>query len=380
MKKPISTRRALAGAAIAAAAGAALALPSTGMGGVAAIQDDVLTTAPITEIPQRLQLVKNTQAKVARFDILWSFVATREPVDPTNPNDPAYDWSRIDQVLTGFDAANITPIVSTYSTPTFAVAGRNTKFPSAYNPNAPIPQAFGAFMKAVATRYSGNFTTATAAEAPPRAPLRDLERAQPQELLPLQQPQQPGQVQGPGEAGLHRTSRPPTRTPSSSPAWAGRAAAAATATSAPRTWMNRLVSDKSVKFDAYSQHIYPSQAPKFTSRGVREGVPDLGQPRRHLQGARQEAEGHEAVRHRGRLHDRVDALPHGQGHAVGAEQVPEADLQPAAGQEPADGGGGLVQPRRTTRTGPAGCCGPTAARSRATTRSCPTRGARSRAT
>ena len=93
MKKPISTRRALVGAAIAAAAGAALALPSTGMGGVAAIQDDVLTTAPITEIPQRLQLVKNTQAKVARFDILWSFVATRQPVDPTNPNDPAYDWS-----------------------------------------------------------------------------------------------------------------------------------------------------------------------------------------------------------------------------------------------------------------------------------------------
>ena len=58
MKKPISTRRALVGAAIAAAAGAALALPSTGMGGVAAIQDDVLTTAPITEIPPRLQLVK----------------------------------------------------------------------------------------------------------------------------------------------------------------------------------------------------------------------------------------------------------------------------------------------------------------------------------
>ena len=69
-------------------------------------------------------------------------------------------------MLIGFDQANITPIVSTYSTPTFAVAGRNTKFPSAYNPNAPIPQAFGAFMKAVATRYSGNFTTATGQKLP----------------------------------------------------------------------------------------------------------------------------------------------------------------------------------------------------------------------
>ena len=39
------------------------------------------------------------------------------------------------------------------------------------------------------------------------------------------------------------------------------------------------------------------------------------------------------------------------------------------GQEPAHGGGGLVQPPGQHRTGPAGCCAPTAARSRPTPRS-----------
>ena len=101
------------------------------MGGVAAIQDDVLTTAPITEIPARCSSSRNTQTKVARFDILWSFVATRQPVDPTNPEDPAYDWTRVDQVLIGLDKAGITPIVSTYSTPTSRSTAEH-QFPSAY--------------------------------------------------------------------------------------------------------------------------------------------------------------------------------------------------------------------------------------------------------
>ena len=175
MRQPISTRRALTGAAIAVAAGAALAVPSTGMGGVAAIQDDVLTTASISEIPDRLELVKGTRAKVARFDILWSFVAPTPPANSTDPNDPAYDWTRIDQVLIGFDKAGVTPIVSTYSTPTWAIAGRNIKVKTQYNPNAPRSKAFADFMRAVATRYSGTFTT-TIGGAPTTLPrLRHFE-------------------------------------------------------------------------------------------------------------------------------------------------------------------------------------------------------------
>ena len=275
MRKPLSTRRALTGAAIAAAAGAALALPSTGMGGVAAIQDDVLTTASITEIPQRLQLVKNTQAKVARFDILWSFVATREPVDPTNPNDPAYDWSRIDQVLIGFDAANITPIVSTYSTPTYAVAGRKTTFPSAYNPNAPIPQAFGAFMRAVATRYSGTFVASVGGVPVTLPRVRHFEiwnEPNLKNFFRFNNASNLGKYKGLVKQAY-------TGIKAANPnaiviaGVGGPRSSGGNGNVGAKTWMNGLVNDKSVKFDAYSQHIYPSQGPKFTSEAYEKVFP-----------------------------------------------------------------------------------------------------------
>jgi polysaccharide biosynthesis protein PslG len=40
-----------------------------------------------------------------------------------------------------------------------------------------------------------------------------------------------------------------------------------------KVWMNQLVADKTVKFDAYSQHIYPSQGPKFSSPSYDKAFP-----------------------------------------------------------------------------------------------------------
>jgi polysaccharide biosynthesis protein PslG len=273
--KPFSsTRRALTGAAIAAAAGGALALPSTGMGGVAAIQDDILTTATSAEIPQRLTLVRNTQTKVARFDILWSFVATRQPVNPADPADPAYDWSRVDQVLSGFDQANITPIVSVYSTPTYAVAGKKTKFPSQYNPNAPTAQAFGDFMKAVATRYNGTYPN-------PTAPGTTLPRLRHFEIW--NEPNLKNFFRYNNSSNLSRY-KGLVKAAYKSIKAANPNATVIAGVGGPRSsggngnvsakvWMNQLVADKSVKFDAYSQHIYPSQGPKYTSPSYGKAFP-----------------------------------------------------------------------------------------------------------
>jgi hypothetical protein len=269
-------RQALTGAAVAAAAGAALALPSTGMGGVAAIQDDVLTTASITEIPQRLQLVRNTRAKVARFDILWSFVTTRQPVDPTNPEDPAYDWTRVDQVLIGLDQAGITPIVSTYSTPTFAVDGRNTRFPSAYNPNAPIPQAFGAFMKAVATRYSGFYVDPSPGAGPAKLPrVRHFEvwnEPNLKNFFRFNNSSNVGKYKGLVKQAYKniKAAQPNALVIAGV---GGPRSSGGNGNVGAKVWMNKLVSDKSVKFDAYSQHIYPSQGPKFSSPAYDEVFP-----------------------------------------------------------------------------------------------------------
>jgi hypothetical protein len=272
VKKPFSTRRVLAGTAVAVAAGAALALPSTGLGGVAAIQDDVLTTATANQVPQRLQLVANTRAKVARFDILWSFVATRQPVNPQDPADPAYNWSHVDQVLTGLDQLDVTPIVSTYSTPPFAQATRPTKYVSAYNPNAPTPTAFGAFMKAVATRYSGTYPNAGGGTLPRVRHFEVWNEPNLKNFFRYGTKSNMGKYKGLVKAAY-------TNIKSANPnavviaGVGGPRSSGGNGNISAKEWMNKLVSDKSVKFDAYSQHIYPSQAPKFTSPAYEKVFP-----------------------------------------------------------------------------------------------------------
>jgi len=270
------TRRRLVTAA-ALAAGAALALPATGLGGVAAIQDDVLTTVPSSGIEERLDLVEKTKAKVSRFDVLWSFVAPTKPANAGNPADPAYDWSRIDQVLIGFDKAKITPIVSTYSTPDWAVQGRDTKHVSQYNPNAPKPGDFASFMKALATRYSGKYPNPNAAAGGPKR----LPRVRHFEIW--NEPNLKGFFNHNGKSklgkykALVKKAYPQIKR-------ANRRAIVIAGVGGPRssggngnvgakTWMNGLVNDRRVKFDAYSQHIYPSRGPKFTSRSYAKAFP-----------------------------------------------------------------------------------------------------------
>ncbi len=272
-RKALTPRRALAGMALAAAVGAALAIPSTGAAGVAAVQDDVLTTAPLGEIPTRVAMVKASKAKVARFDILWSTVAPTKPANPTNPADPAYDWSRIDAVFAGFAAAKITPIVSTYSTPAWAVQGRDTPQATAYNPDAPIPAAYGQFMKAVATRYSGKFRPAPGAAPLPR--IRHFEV--------WNEPNLKGFFQFNGSSnlakykGLVKAAYPQIKAANSRAiviaGVGGPRSSTGNGNIGARQWMNGILNDKSVKFDAYSQHIYPSKGPKFSTPSYDKAFP-----------------------------------------------------------------------------------------------------------
>ncbi|MGE3232545.1 MAG: cellulase family glycosylhydrolase [Thermoleophilia bacterium] len=267
-------RRRTLGTLAAATAVGALAVPATGVAGVAAIQDDVLTTAPLTSIPTRIDMVKQTKAKVTRIDILWSLVAPNPPANPTDPNDPAYDWSRLDAIFTGLAQAGITPIVSTYSTPNWAVAGTNIPHPNtAYNPNAPKPAAFAAFMQAVATRYSGTFV--------PKGGLAPLPRVRHYEIwnepnlkafFSVNGRSTPG-----GYAGLVKAAYPTIKK-------ANRRAIVIAGVGGPRSsegngnvsarrWLNSLVNNKSVKFDAYSQHIYPSRGPLFSTKSYDKAFP-----------------------------------------------------------------------------------------------------------
>ena len=272
-RQAMTPRRTMTGIAIATVASAALALPATGLGGVAAVQDDVLATAPLSEIPSRIDLVKQTKAKVTRIDILWSFVAPTQPANPANPADPAYDWSRIDAIFSGLAAAKITPIVSTYSTPSWAVAGRNDPQTTEYEPDAPTPAAFGAFMKAVATRYSGTFTPAGGSAPLPR--VRHFEIWNEPNLkgfFRFNGGSNLAKYKGLVKAGYTNIKAANKNTIVIAGVGGPRSSTGNGNVSA-RVWMNGLVNDRSVKFDAYSQHIYPSQGPLFRSKAYDKAFP-----------------------------------------------------------------------------------------------------------
>jgi polysaccharide biosynthesis protein PslG len=272
-RKAITPRRTLAGLAITGAAAAVLALPSTGAGAVAAVQDDVLAIAPLNEIPARVDLVKRTKAKVTRVDILWNTVAPTRPANPKNPNDPAYDWSRTDAIFTALSAAKVRIIVSTYSTPDWAVAGKNPPRLSQYNPNAPRPADYAKFMRAVAKRYSGTFRPPGAGAKLPR--VRHFEIWNEPNLIGFFRYN--GRSSLPRYKALVKAAYPQIKA-------VNRKAVVIAGVGGPRSstgggnigarrWMNSIVGDKRVKFDAYSQHVYPSKGPRFRSKAYAKAFP-----------------------------------------------------------------------------------------------------------
>ena len=237
------------------------------------MQDDVLAVAQLPQIPARIALVQKTKAKVARVDILWSFVAPLEPANPTNPNDPQYDWSRLDLIFTGLAARGIVPIVSTYSTPDWAVAGKNPPRASQYNPNAPRPEQYADFMQAVATRYSGTFRPPGAVAPLPR--VRHLEIWNEPNII--------GFFRYNGKSSLARY-KALVRAAYPAIKRGDRKAIVIAGVGGPRSstgggnigarkWLKGLTGDKRLKFDAYSQHIYPSRGPKFTSKAYAKAFP-----------------------------------------------------------------------------------------------------------
>ena len=254
-------RWAVRGAVLASVA-AVVALPAGASASVAAVQDDRMASAsPIEEVPDRVRAVVATRAKVARFDIFWSEVAPTRPRNPANPNDPAYNWTRADLVINGFARAKITPIISVYSTPGWAVQGRNLPHESAYNPNAPRARDFAQFMRAVATRYRGKARHFEIWNEPTLKGFFSLN----------------GRSSLPQYKALLRAAYPQIKA-------ANRRAIVIAGVAGPnnsnvngnigaRNWLLSLTGDRAVTFDAYSQHLYPSQAPTFRSRAYDRAFP-----------------------------------------------------------------------------------------------------------
>ncbi|HZP71807.1 MAG TPA: hypothetical protein VFA97_00360 [Gaiellaceae bacterium] len=98
-------------------------------------------------LDDRLSTLDALGVRVVRFTLHWNQIATSEPAAPTDPSDPAYDWTKASQVLDGLRANGIEVVVQLLGTPGWA----NGKKPPNYIPRSSA--TFAAFATAAAREY-----------------------------------------------------------------------------------------------------------------------------------------------------------------------------------------------------------------------------------
>ena len=115
---------------------------------------------PDKVFPQLKQL--NTQ--LIRVNLVWggpNGVSKRKPVNPTNPNDPAYDWSVYDRTVFYAQQNGIKVVFSIVGTPPWANGAKGVNV---------VPKSaldLERFATAAARRYSGTFRTKEGRILPP---------------------------------------------------------------------------------------------------------------------------------------------------------------------------------------------------------------------
>ena len=111
------------------------------------------------ELDSDLSLAASDGASIVRVNVNWSTVAPANPsptFDASNPSDPGYNWSAVDQAVRMASANGLTVALTIYDAPAWAEgAGR----PSAVQPGSWLVNAqdFGQFATAAALRYNGSF-------------------------------------------------------------------------------------------------------------------------------------------------------------------------------------------------------------------------------
>lgn len=99
-------------------------------------------------LQSRLASLSALGVQVVRFSLNWNHIASSSPANPTDPADPAYDWSAEDAVLNGLRAQGTTVLLQLVGTPSWANGGLTPNY-------APTSGAtFADFATAAARRYS----------------------------------------------------------------------------------------------------------------------------------------------------------------------------------------------------------------------------------
>jgi hypothetical protein len=146
--------------ACAATASAVLA-SSAGAGGlVTGVMDPeqsaTQTPSLMVDPAAAYQRVHDGGGNMVRLLLYWRRVATGVPVDAKDPDDPAYDWTQIDQQVRDADAAGLKVLLVFRSAPDWA-QGPQPNSEGSYKPD---PAKLADFAEAAARRYNGGFPAA----------------------------------------------------------------------------------------------------------------------------------------------------------------------------------------------------------------------------
>ncbi len=268
-RRPVRRPALALAATLGAAFAVAVAPPSDAGAVVLGVQDDRLTSGPIDAVDDRMDLLRESRAKITRIDVLWSLVAPTRPANPRDPADPAYHWERTDAVMRGIARLKITPIVVAYSAPGWAAGGRGVPEGTEVNPHAPQPRHYAHFMEALAKRYSGAFTPDGGDGPLPRA--RHYEIWNEPNLAGFLSPQVAGgrRVAVDRYVALARAAYPAIKRVNRSAIVIAGVAGPRSSTDERGTgallWAQRIAASRA-PFDAYSQHVYPAAAPRAATR------------------------------------------------------------------------------------------------------------------
>jgi hypothetical protein len=87
------------------------------------VQDDAwleVGTAKVPALEERLSTLDQLGVDVVRYTLRWDHIAALRPEEPSNPNDPAYDWSSADPLLNGLHAHGIDVVLTLWGSPVWA--------------------------------------------------------------------------------------------------------------------------------------------------------------------------------------------------------------------------------------------------------------------
>jgi glycosyl hydrolase family 39 (putative alpha-L-iduronidase) len=102
-----------------------------------------------TDHVQNLDRARDSHATIINASVNWAQVALTRPANASNPFDPAYKFTDLDDLVRGAQARGIEPMLQIWGTPKWAGPAANR-----------LPRSLGAltsFSRAVAARYSGRY-------------------------------------------------------------------------------------------------------------------------------------------------------------------------------------------------------------------------------